>query len=111
MSKDRLSLVNALEKSQIEMANLLLQFQKALLCPVWITGYSEMRKNGIFEVYTQTLKDLYVKNEEMFSQVFVFRHFSMNQFTIDLKQQAKKGETVAETLERIGSGYRQKILG
>jgi hypothetical protein len=35
----------------------------------------------------------------------------MNQFTIDLRQQARQGETTAQTLERIGAAYRERILG
>ena len=105
------SLTTALESSQIFMADLLLEFHKALNCSVWITGYSEMRKGGIFEVYTKRLKELYLNNKEMYKQLFIYRHFSMNQFTIDLKQQSLPGETVTKSLKRIGKAYRQRILG
>jgi hypothetical protein len=110
INKEKSPLVYALEKSQEEMASLLLTFQEALNCPVWITGYSEMRKGGLFEVYTETLKKLYTDKKDMFRQVYIYRHFSMNQFTIDLKQQALQGETVTKSLKRIGTGYRQRIL-
>ena len=100
----------ALEESQRFMASLLFEFHAALDCPVWITGYSEMRKGGIFEVYTEKLKELYANNKEMYKQLYFYRHFSMNQFTIDLKQQAKPGENVIKSLERIGEGYRVRIL-
>jgi len=103
------SILTALEKSQRAMASLLFTFHEALACPVWITGYSEMRKNGIFEVFTNTLKDLYLNND-LFKNVFVYRHFSMNQFTIDLKQQSLPGENIIKSLERIGTAYKQKIL-
>jgi hypothetical protein len=104
------SLAVALEESQRFMASLLFDFHKALDCPVWIIGYSEMRKGGIFETYTEKLKELYANNEKMYKQLFFYRHFSMNQFTIDLKQQAKPGESVIKSLERIGKGYRVRIL-
>jgi len=104
------SIASALETSQREMAVLLLQFHEALGCPVWITGYSEMRKSGIFEVYTETLKEIYANKKDMFKQLYLFRHFSMNQFTIDLKQQSLQGESVNKTLERIGAAYRKRIL-
>jgi len=103
-------LADALEESQQFMASLLFEFHTALDCPVWIIGYSEMRKGGIFEVYTEKLKALYADNKEMYKQLFFYRHFSMNQFTIDLKQQAKSGESVIKSLERIGAGYRERIL-
>jgi len=105
------SLSNALVESQTFMASLLIEFQEALECPVWITGYSEMRKGGIFETYTETLKTLYANKKGLYDQVFIYRHFSINQFTIDLKQQALQGESVSKTLKRIGKGYRERILG
>ncbi|MDR2541891.1 MAG: hypothetical protein LBC80_00350 [Treponema sp.] len=103
-------LTAALENSQRTMAELLINFHETLECPVWITGYSEMRKNGIFEVYTESLKKLYADKKDLYKQLFVFRHFSMNQFTIDLKQQALPGESVAKSLKRIGAAYRDRIL-
>jgi hypothetical protein len=95
------------------MASLLLEFHRAFSdcnIKVWITGYSEMKKGGVFEAYTDTLKQLY-KPPELHRDLFLYRHFSMNQFTIDLKQQALPGEETAETLQRIGTGYRKRILG
>ncbi|MCL2440752.1 MAG: hypothetical protein FWD14_03350 [Treponema sp.] len=107
---DKVQLFEALNKSQIDMASLLYDFHEALNCPVWITGYSEMKKGGIFEVYTEKIKELYGKNREKNKQLFLYRHFSMNQFTIDLKKQALAEETAAKTLKRIGSVYRKRIL-
>jgi hypothetical protein len=104
------SIAAALEKSQKNMADLLLEFHEALNTQVWITGYSEMKKGGIFEIYTNRLKDLYADKPELYRQIFFFRHFSMNQFTIDLKKQTVGGETTAKTLRRIGSAYRKRIL-
>ena len=101
----------ALEESQRTMAALLLEFHEALGSPVWITGYSEMKKGGIFEVYTESLKELYSGKEEMYKQIYLYRHFSMNQFTIDLKQQSLPGETLEKSLRRIGAAYRRRILG
>jgi hypothetical protein len=104
------SIASAIEESQKNMADLLFEFHSALDCLVWIIGYSEMRKGGIFDSYTEKLKNLYANNEKMYKQLFFYRHFSMNQFTIDLKQQAKPGESVKKVLERIGEGYRARIL-
>jgi len=106
-------IAQALEESQRIMAALLLEFHQALSTkedelPVWIIGYSEMKKGGIFEVYTETIKTLY---KQKYNQIFLFRHFSMNQFTIDLNRQAKTGETIAESLRRIGAAYCKRILG
>jgi hypothetical protein len=105
------SIAAALDESQKTMAVLLLEFQLALNVPVWITGYSEMKKGGIFESYTEKLKELYANNGELYNRLFLYRHFSMNQFTIDLKQQTLPGETAAKSLRRIRAAYRKRILG
>jgi len=111
MEKNNTQILKALENSQKKMAELLFQFHEALGCPVWITGYSEMKNGGIFEIYTNRLKELYLNKKEMYKQVFIYRHFSMNQFTIDLKRQALTGENVKKCLKRIGTAYRERILG
>jgi hypothetical protein len=69
-----------------------------------------MKRGGIFEVFTESLRKLYAKRPARKKELFLFRHFSMNQFTIDLKQQERDGETCAEALERIGAAYRDRIF-
>ena len=107
----KVSLRDALDKSQSFMADLLFEFYKILECPVWIIGYSEMKRKGIFEAYTERLKELCGDDKDFYKQLFFYRHFSMNQFTIDLKQQALADETVSKSLKRIGKAYRERILG
>jgi hypothetical protein len=105
----------AVARSQEAMARLLLAFHRALspegaAVPVWITGYSEMRRGGIFQAYTETVKKLYAPFPALRARVFLYRHFSMNQFTADLR--ARRGEEgLQETLEKTGAAYRQRILG
>jgi len=110
LEKKSNSTETALINSQKEMASLLLEFHNALNCPVWITGYSEMRIGGIFETYTEELKSLYKDKKKLLAQLFIFRHFSMNQFTFDLKKQALNGESVIDSLKRIGNAYKKRIL-
>ncbi|MDR1930129.1 MAG: hypothetical protein LBQ44_05800 [Treponema sp.] len=100
----------AVLSSQRVMAELLLAFHRALGGPVWIIGYSEMKKGGVFEAYTETLKALYAP-EPLREKLFFYRHFSMNQFTIDLSKQAGEGGDLAGSLERIGAAYRMRTLG
>jgi hypothetical protein len=111
-----------LEASQRTMAELLLEFHRALskrpkqagagpAVPVWISGYSEMRKGGVFLTYTESLRTLYAGETELRDSVFLYRHFSMNQFTADLRRQSREGESTAESLRRIGAAYRLRILG
>jgi hypothetical protein len=102
----------AIAGSQRAMAALVVRFHRALNpVPVWITGYSEMRRGGVFEVFTETLGKHYRRRDAPGEALFLFRHFSMNQFTIDLRRQTLAGESAEETLERTGRAYRKRILG
>jgi len=116
------ALNDALASSQKAMAELLAAFWAALGehpangkgrkgVTVWITGYSEMKKGGVFDSYTKTLQTLCAANPRFKDSIFFFRHFSMNQFTIDLKQHRRPGEATEESLHRIGAAYRTRILG
>jgi hypothetical protein len=105
-------LEKAIAGSQRFMAETISRFHRALApLPVWIIGYSEMKKGGIFEVFTESLKALYAKRPARKKEIFLFRHFSMNQFAIDLGQRIRKGEDMAAALTRIGAAYRQRALG
>jgi hypothetical protein len=109
-------LTGVLAETQRFMASLLLEFHRALSAgnarslPVWITGYSEMKEGGIFEPYTRALRELYA-GTPLGDSVFLYRHFSMNQFSIDLRRQTREGESAAAALDRLGRSYRQRILG
>jgi hypothetical protein len=102
---------DAVVSSQKALAGLLLEFWEILKVPVWIIGYSEMKQGGVFEAYTARLKEICAEHPAFRSSLLFFRHFSMNQFTIDLNKQAAPGETTAETLARIGADYRKRVLG
>jgi hypothetical protein len=105
-------LEKAIASSQHFMAKIICRFHTALApLPVWIIGYSEMKKGGIFEVFTESLKSLYAKRPARKKEIFLFRHFSMNQFAIDLGQRIRKGEDMTAALTRIGAAYRQRALG
>jgi hypothetical protein len=113
----------AITGSQLIMAELVAEFYAALApIPVWIIGYSEMRRGGIFETFTGALGKLCVppdlkqpktpSNQARLlkDQLFLYRHFSMNQFTIDLHRQAAPKEEIKKALDRIGRAYREEIL-
>jgi hypothetical protein len=70
-----------------------------------------MKKGGVFEVYTDRLKEEYARLPRRREELFFYRHFSMNQFTIDLRRQTHAGETVEETLKRMGAAYRERVMG
>ena len=105
---------NVIDESQQESAMLLYEFWLALShnapMPVWITGYSEMKPNGIFKIYTQTLITLMQAHPDFAASIYLFRHFSMNQFTADLRKKMQPGEAAGECLERLGTAYRDRIV-
>jgi hypothetical protein len=109
-------IASAIIASQRSMARLVAEFSAALgPIPVWIVGYSEMRRNGIFETFTRTLGELSdppgAKGEKtMKDRLFLYRHFSMNQFTIDLHRQAAPEEGIKKALDRMGRAYRTRIF-
>jgi hypothetical protein len=106
------AVAEAVAASQEAMALLLSAFHKALApIPVWIIGYSEMRTGGIFETYTETIRSWYNCRPKRRAELFFYRHFSMNQFTIDLRRKTLPEESAADALIRIGTAYRKRILG
>ncbi|MCR4580331.1 MAG: hypothetical protein K5681_08290 [Treponema sp.] len=78
---------------------------KGLAPELWLVGYSELKAKGIFEGYRDELKAYYKQNglPEAWNRVYVFQHFSMNRFTIDLADYTKKNGCDAALKERIHS--------
>ena len=80
---------------------------------LWLVGYSELKDKGIFSLYRDTLKA--ACTPEAWERVFVFQHFSMNRFTIDLDEFIKKGKKENAPLEsnihELGVLHRKEIFG
>ncbi len=127
------TLKEAIEQSQKEMARFIYQFHQ-LFAPeveLWIIGYSEMGRGKLFEAFTNELLQAYSTNNtginpagaasksdasteekpHLRNSVYLYRHFSMNQFSADFTRQRFEGEKAQETLHRIGSQYRARIFG
>ncbi len=106
-----------LEESERFMAEEAATLQAALSCPLWITGYSEMRDGGVFAAYAKTLNSIRASGRGLCSDgcLFLFQHFSMNRFAIDLRDSpALKGAetlSLAERLAVLGKAHRLEILG
>lgn len=79
---------------------------------LWLVGYAELKKKGIFELYRDTLKSSY-KNQNNWDKVFVYQHFSMNRFTIDLNNfmTNKSDLTLTDSLIQLGHNHRDEIFG
>lgn len=99
-----------LKESQIFMANLIFEYHKLLNCDLWINGYSQLTKKGVFSYFLAQIQENYRENT-LKNKLFVFRHFSMNQFSTDLKKQKKEDENTLKALKRIGENYRIQYLG
>jgi hypothetical protein len=106
------AVVSLVRESQREMAALLGRFY-AVLRPVkiWVIGYSEMKKGGLFAEYTKALFEMLPAGD-----IYLYRHFSMNQFLVDFNDKSaqfagpvagKGGEW--EILRAIGEHYRERI--
>lgn len=90
---------------------------KNSLPELWLVGYGELRQNGIFAAYRETLKKSYLENQKAdarlyWDKVFVFQHFSMNRFSIDLKNFAAKENTgnFAEGARKLGALHKIEIF-
>ena len=106
-----------LEESERFMANEAASLQAALGCPLWVTGYGEMRKGGVFAAYAQGLSGIRASGAggALEGGLFLFQHFSMNRFAIDLRDspalKGKEGLALPERLKELGLAHRKEILG
>ena len=101
-----------LEESQLWMAGFARDLHKALGIPIWISGRSELKERGIFASWFREFSRLYREAPASArDEVLVFNHFSMNQFSIELKRKRRTGVPLPEELRRIGSENRKVIFG
>lgn len=91
---------NLLDETQIWMAKKTAELSDTLNCPIFLAGYSELKKGGIFTIYKNELKNS-IKD---MNSVLVFQHFSMNRFSIDFKNFMQKNPNLSkeEALKQLG---------
>ena len=93
---------------------------------LWLVGYSELKNKGIFTGYKDRLKECY-SDGNFWDKVFVFQHFSMNRFSIDLndfikkennsaprentKNNNKSSEDLKEMIHKVGIMHKTEIFG
>jgi len=97
-----------LVETQIWMANETMRLRKGLGCPLWLVGYAELREKGLFRAYADELKKHCLNDS---SDILLFQHFSMNRFSIDLRDKRKPELSLERNLREIGIGHRKEILG
>lgn len=121
----------AIADSQAEMARLIRAFHLALNrgraepVQLWIIGYSELGKGKLFEPFAKALSAAYPASgagepsggaegfgaASLRASLLLFRHFSMNQFSVDIRKRALPGEPIGATLARVGGEYRARVFG
>ena len=97
------------EETQVFTAEKTAALQKALACPLWLVGYSELKPKGLFSVYAETLKKAF--GTEKNPPLYLYQHFSMNRFLIDLKENYGSTLPLEKNLELLGLRHRTEILG
>ena len=95
----------------IEMNNQILQENQTEL---WLVGYSELKEKGLFLNYRDELKKYYSaddKSRSNWQKVFVFQHFSMNRFSIDLKNfmLAQNNQDIVQAAHALGTIHKNEI--
>ena len=78
---------------------------------IWLVGYSELKNNGIFNPYKEALKEPYTrdtKSIEYWTDVYVFQHFSMNRFTVDLNEFMQKHSSMPLPIALHALGHMHK---
>ena len=101
-----------LTESQIWMAGLARAAHIALDIPVWISGRSELKPKGVFGPWFREFSRLYREAPSAArEEVLVFSHFSMNQFSIEVRRKLDPERTLLENLRRIGAENRRAVFG
>ncbi len=79
---------------------------------LWLVGYSELKEGHFFMPYRDALKESYATSPEAWEKVFIYQHFSMNRFTIDLKEFSYKnpGLNLRTQLSELGNKHKNEIF-
>lgn len=82
---------------------------------LWLVGYSELKEKGIFTEYKNELERQYQTSEEAknaWDNVFVYQHFSMNRFSIDLKEFSTENKNLdlKTQLKTLGKKHKDEIF-
>lgn len=83
-------------------------------CDLWLVGYGELRKTGLFALYAEELSTQYHEAPNPYrgmNAVRLYQHFSMNRFSIDLAQNYLKKMSLEDNLKALGFAHRMEILG
>jgi hypothetical protein len=100
-----------LDESQRWMAGFARRLHGTMGCILWISGYGELRPGKLFRPWAEEAARLYAAApRSLADKVWVFRHFSMNQFSIEYSRSEASGAPLGR-LAAIGTARRGEILG
>ena len=103
-----------IESSQIKCAQITARLHMGLGmdAQLWLVGHSELKKGGVFPGYRDELKNAY-GTSSMWEKVYLFNHFSMGRFSVDLKEFRGKNPDMplAQVLHQIGTRHKQEVYG
>ncbi len=109
---------NLIKETQIWMAQETAKLHQKLLQgsenkdfpQLWLVGYSELKEKGIFTDYKNELKKQY--QTSAWDNVFVYQHFSMNRFSIDLKEFSTENKNLdlKTQLKTLGKKHKDEIF-
>lgn len=104
-----------IKESQIWMAEKTAALHAELGTELWLVGYSELKDKKIFYPYRDTLKASLINRKDVWNRVYVFQHFSMNRFTIDLseyiKTEKKENARLESNIHELGVLHKKEIFG
>ncbi|MFO7735492.1 MAG: hypothetical protein R6W70_04670 [bacterium] len=85
--KNLLKFRGLIDDSQRYMASLAAEMHRLFRCPLWIIGFSQMKKNGIFRVFREELEKQYSSaGAELKNSLLFFKHFSYGNFSRDISE-------------------------
>lgn len=115
--------IELISETQIWMAKKTADFQSEFnhlvensnqnkLLQIWLVGYSELKNNGIFTDYKTEFVNCYKNYQKDWENVYVFQHFSMNRFSIDLNDFRKnKNISLKDAIQSLGKIHKNEIFG
>ena len=79
---------------------------------LWLVGYSELKEGHFFMPYRDTLKNTYKDAPNAWQNVYVYQHFSMNRFTIDLNDFSNQNPrlNLMDQLSTLGTRHKNEIF-
>ena len=104
----------AIRETQMYMAQktaeLHIKMESESAVELWLVGYAEIKKHGVFELYRESLKNAYENAPRSWENVFAFQHFSMNRFAIDLKAHTPPDTPLVTALKNLGRAHKRELF-